>query len=205
MKKRFLYFCLILVLFIGIEPVHAAGIIDPNQIGSIQVQNVFGDTKLKNRKISLYYIASIQEDGSFTYESSYQNHKDPKGLSTEELVLLAKNLQQTIEEEKIKEILKTGLYLIEAEKSVEKDYEYTSLPILITVPTYDEIDDEYLYQVNITSKIEAKKIEVKKEEPSSNPFTGDKVIFYIAIFGVSILALVLLVIINIKRKGSRIK
>ena len=84
--------------------------------------------------------------------------------------------------------LKVGLYLILVDNKKTEDYEYSSKPILVSIPNRNEITDTYMYDLSIFVKTEAKSLNVNPggdEDTPKPPYTGDDIYKYVLIFACS--------------------
>lgn len=195
--------------------------------GKIGVTYQFGEEVFSNRSISLYRVATQDEDGNFIYTDDFKGNAKIDNLTTSEWGSLALKLSEQVEKNNISsydvkitdangkvsfENIPLGLYLIKIEEVARGDYEYLSSPMLITLPNFDEIANDYITEIETATKTEERKIEkmpppkTPVEKPSSNPYTNDKIMIYVMEFGISMIVLLFLIygILRTKRKASNI-
>ena len=99
------------------------------------------------------------------------------------------------------ENLPLGLYLIKVEEVTKGDYEYLSSPMLITLPNFDEVENDYITEIETVIKTEKRKTpKPPVEKPSSNPYTYDVIMKYVIAFGVSAIVLLFLIYVLFRTK-----
>ena len=87
--------------------------------------------------------------------------------------------------------MKTGLYLLKADSKKTKDYEYSSGPVLISLPNYNEIDNVFMYDLSVVMKTEAKSLNVNPGNTTNVPNTFDSLYLYILLFGASLIIFII--------------
>lgn len=233
MKKISLFIFLLLLIPISIK----AEEIDINKIGSINIIYKYGTTSITNSDIYIYKVANINTSGKYTYLDSFNLTDDLNNTSASKLNDLAITINNYIKDNNINNTntcktnsegickidnLSTGVYLITTEEVTIDNYKYTVSPNLISIPTQNEIDDNYIYDIDAILKTEAKSIKDDTSNTSKNdtsttgtsktnasknntavPLTIDNIYIYATIFIVSIIVVVLIVLyINKLRKKN---
>lgn len=228
MKNKILKVLLLALLLLPIKNVEA---LDTLKMGSIDVTYQYDEKLFANSNISLYKIANLNEDGVLTYEEAFKGNQELNGLTTSEWSKLAEDLSEFAEENQINyykqeltnqegkvsfQNLPVGLYLIKVEEVERNGYKYSSLPVLISLPNFDEVINDYLYEMNIITKTEEKKIEpvtppVDDNKPNTGntgsnikvPYTFDAIMIYAIIAVASLTAIIVLVyFISRSKKGK---
>ncbi|MDE5630837.1 MAG: hypothetical protein K2I70_04480, partial [Bacilli bacterium] len=165
-----------------------------------------------NQPIYLYKIADIKDldsDDKFVYLEPYSNFEtNINTLNSSEWQKYANELKSYIETNNITydtqvltdmdgnyefSELSNGLYLMLVDDVLENGATYTSLPTLISVPTYDETEKKYINEITVKSKIEEIKPEPTEppDEPTPDvPQTSDNVMVYVVIFVFTIIILI---------------
>lgn len=184
--------------------------------GKIGLTYQYGGEVFTNRSISIYRVATQDSDGKFIYTDSFQENIKIENLTTSEWRSLALRLSEQVEKNKIVsydvkttdengrvafENLPLGLYLIKVEEVTKGDYEYLSSPMLITLPNFDEVENDYITEIETAIKTEKRKIpKPPVEKPSSNPYTYDVIMKYVIAFGVSAIVLLFLIYVLFRTK-----
>jgi len=230
-KNKVVLFLLLLLL--SINNVYAINV-DTTKKGKLNIKATYSEKVLSNAKINLYHVADMNENAEFTYTKDFEGNKEIKEYKPKNLVglvstkrpyidgewnELALSLDKHINEKKITPIitkttdesgltnienLTSGLYLIKMDPITEENYQYQSSPSLISVPTYNEMTKEYIYDVQVMVKTESKFIgttdnEEKPSVPSTDkdttkaPNTYDNIMKYIILFTLSIIGIIVIV------------
>ncbi len=217
-KNSFKILFVLLLLFISTKNVEA---LDINQKASINVVYQYGEEVFANHDVTLYQIADLKEDGTLAYRNEFIDNKDLDNLTASEWSDLAVSLQEEIKEKNIAPLfqlktneagvvnyanLNAGLYLITVENFEQDGYQYKTLPMLISAPNFDEVNQSYVYDMDLRTKTEQKKIEEEIKEPDNNndnvptpdekedvPYTFDAIIIYVIIAIISFAIIILLV------------
>ncbi len=215
-KNKVVLFLLLLLL--SINNVYAINV-DTTKKGKLNIKATYSEKVLSNAKINLYHVADMNENAEFTYTKDFEGNKEIKEYKTSEWNELALSLDKHINEKKITPIitkttdesgltnienLTSGLYLIKMDPITEENYQYQSSPSLISVPTYNEMTKEYIYDVQVMVKTESKFIgttdnEEKPSVPSTDkdttkaPNTYDNIMKYIILFTLSIIGIIVIV------------
>lgn len=231
--KNKIYKILLLALLL-LVPTTTVEALDTSKTGSINITYQYDDKAFDNYNIYLYKVATMNEEGIFAYEDNFKGNREINNLTSSEWSLLTTSLNKFIEENQISHYkietttsegkanftgLPAGLYLITVEDVKEKEYQYQSLPMLISVPNFDEIVNDYIYDINIITKTEKKKIEsetppVEDEKPPTDnnkntespiriPYTFDAIIVYIIVFSVSVIGIILVGYYILKQKKGK--
>ncbi len=238
MKKRRIFFSIIIFLFTLVSIRAKALTIDTNVIGQVELDLKYADLKFENANIAIYKVGSVDENGHVTYLDDF-NYQDTGGsveggedldngpnddlqeetvsktfeeLKASEIDELARKMYDTIQTNNIEPIdsgvtnkqgflifknLNVGLYLVKAESVVDDNYEYISAPQLLLLPTFDEINDSYVYEFAAMLKVEAKEITTGDETGGNDkgnndegiPNTFDAIILYLSIFVVAVVGI----------------
>lgn len=215
-KNKVVLFLLLLLL--SINNVYAINV-DTTKKGKLNIKATYSEKVLSNAKINLYHVADMNENAEFTYTKDFEGNKEIKEYKTSEWNELALSLDKHINEKKLTPIitkttdesgltnienLTSGLYLIKMDPITEENYQYQSSPSLISVPTYNEMTKEYIYDVQVMVKTESKFIgttdnEEKPSVPSTDkdttkaPNTYDNIMKYIILFTLSIIGIIVIV------------
>ena len=184
--------------------------LDIERMGSIHGIYQYDDVTLSNVGVQIYKIASLNKNGTLDFLPAFNSFDtNIYNMKKSELNEYAENLYHYILENGYEvqneartdnngeydfDNLSLGLYLIYID-DIEIDKKiYTSIPMIISVPYYNELDDEYIYTITSENKIEV--IEVKEEVQNNNvdsPKTYDNVIWYITLFIISLFIIVILI------------
>ncbi|MFI3206666.1 MAG: Cna B-type domain-containing protein [Clostridia bacterium] len=144
--------------------------LDINTKGSIIIDYCYNDTPLNDIEFRVYQITSLDEDANHVLNSKYSEVELDYDLMYESEYWLAfrDNLQNYINYEMIEpefvfytdnagayhlEDLELGVYYIEAETSVENELTIFSEPILITVGSYEESNELWVYHYTVQPKV----------------------------------------------------
>lgn len=217
MKTTFKKIFLILLLTISFSSTTVSAVEIP-KTGSVTGTYAYGEEKFKDVNVRLYKIADYaMSSGIFSYLEKYKDYKeDINKLTSSQWTSYASDLLKYIETKNIdydNELktdsdgnynftsLEEGLYLIAMDDVKNETTTYTSSPLLITIPNYDEVKNDYSYDLVVNSKIEKKTEEIKKddenntktEEVPSIPNTYDEIYIYITVFVIATIALIILI------------
>ena len=208
MKKIIKIF--IVILLFSIINVNTENI-DSTKNGSISLKYSYGDKNFNNSKAYLFKIATLDENGNLTYADDFKNlNIDLGNLTTSELNALSETIDNQITQQKISPIdeqitandgsaqfntLQTGIYFLRLDTVTDKDYQYKALPTLISIPLYDEVNNQYKYDLSVMVKTEAKYIgdQIDNGNTTDPPNTIDKIMIYVAIFIISLICIIGLV------------
>lgn len=220
--KKTIYKILIVLLVFTVVNVHAENI-DPTKESTITVKYSYGNTNFSNSNAYLYKIAELDEYGNLTYTEEFENiDSNLKNLTVSQLNALTVALDNEISQKDIPYLqtqvtnneglaefnsLTTGVYLLKIDSVTNNDYQYKVVPTLISLPLYDEVNQEYKYDVSIMSKTEAKFIgnQTGDGNTTNPPNTVDLIMIYAAVFIISLLCIIGLVcyIKKIKKEGNK--
>lgn len=229
MKKNKLFvllrsICLgILLFFFTTRNVNAI-YIDTSRTARINIEYCFADKFFSDAGVYLYKIADMNADAKFTYTSAFATQtKDVNTMIASEWTNFAKELDKYIVDNNVEPLvtgktdangrvnfgqLTLGLYLLKVDSVTVNDYKYSSTPSLISLPNYNQMQNYYMYDVNLVTKTEAKFIGIiddgsgKDDNKIESPNTFDPIVIYVAVLIISIIVLVCSVCyINKKRKG----
>lgn len=220
MKKTFLIIVLVIITFFSIN-VNAENI-DTTRTSTVNIKYSYGDTNFNNKKAYLYKIADINAEGELIYTEKFTDLElNLDNLTSSELNALTVKISNQIEQQDIPHTheqvtnaeglaefnsLQTGIYLLKIDTVTNKDYQYKAIPMLISIPLYDEVNKQYKYDLSIIAKTEAKYIgeQVNDGNTTNPPNTVDSIMIYAAVFIISILCIIGLVcyIKKINKEGS---
>ena len=204
MKKIIYLIFTIIVSFIFIK----VDAIDITKKGEITGEYTYGDYIISDTDVYLYKIGDLDTNGNLTYNNEFSSFNDNiYGLNASEYKDLVNKVNNNINYIKKTttdnhglfkfDDLIVGLYLVKIDdKVVNNKYTYTSSPLLITVPTYDEVRLEENY--NVLAVLKASE-NIKEEEI---PKTFDPIVNYLILGGISLIIIVGIVIYMVK-KGSK--
>lgn len=222
-KNKIVLFLVLLLL--STNNVYAINV-DTTKKGSLNIKATYSEKVLNNANIYLYHVADMNENAEFTYTKDFEGNKEIKDYKTSEWNELALSLDKHINEKNLKPIitqitdetgttnienLTSGLYLIKMDPITEENYQYQSSPSLISVPTYNEMTKEYIYDVQVMVKTESKFIgatdpEEKPNVPSTDknttkaPNTYDNIMKYIILFTLSIIGIIVIILYRSRRE-----
>lgn len=172
----------ILTIAIFCGNVIAQNSIDFDKLGKIEFEYVYNETAVTDVSVNVYKVADITQELNYELIENYKNSnvyldetQDGKEWQT-----FANNLQNykninMLEADysgktdinghyNIKN-LPVGVYLVDiADTKIEGD-DAISSPTLVVVPTYMESEEEMIYNLKISPKIEIIKNEVEEDEP----------------------------------------
>lgn len=210
MKKIIYLIFTIIVSFIFIK----VDAIDITKKGEITGEYTYGDYIISDTDVYLYKIGDLDTNGNLTYNNEFSSFNDNiYGLNASEYKDLVNKVNKYIKDNNINYIKKTttdnhglfkfddlivGLYLVKIDdKVVNNKYTYTSSPLLITVPTYDEVRLEENY--NVLAVLKASE-NIKEEEI---PKTFDPIVNYLILGGISLIIIVGIVIYMVKKRSKK--
>ena len=160
MKKfnYLLFTVLISFMFISVDA------IDITKKGEITGEYTYGDKIISDATAYLYKVGDLDTDGNFTYRDEFNTFTDNiNNLNASEYKALVDKVNKHITDNNIDYIKTTntdshglfkfddlivGVYLVKIDdKIIDEKYTYSSSPLLISVPTYDEVRLEENYNV----------------------------------------------------------
>lgn len=210
MKKfnYLLFTVLISFMFISVDA------IDITKKGEITGEYTYGDKIISDATAYLYKVGDLDTDGNFTYRDEFNTFTDNiNNLNASEYKALVDKVNKHITDNNIDYIKTTntdshglfkfddlivGVYLVKIDdKIIDEKYTYSSSPLLISVPTYDEVRLEENY--NVLAVLKATE-SIKEEEI---PKTFDSIVNYIIIGVVSFIIIVGIVIYFVVKKESK--
>ena len=210
MKKfnYLLFTVLISFMFISVDA------IDITKKGEITGEYTYGDKIISDATAYLYKVGDLDTDGNFTYRDEFNTFTDNiNNLNASEYKALVDKVNKHITDNNIDYIKTTntdshglfkfddlivGVYLVKIDdKIIDEKYTYSSSPLLISVPTYDEVRLEENY--NVLAVLKATE-SIKEEEI---PKTFDSIVNYIIIGVVSFIIVVVIVIYFVVKKESK--
>lgn len=215
-RKTFLtIFFATLISIISLIDVSALEI-DNSKICSINGVYSFGEHNLGGANVYLYKLADVSDKSGtvkFNYVANFKSFdKDINKYSSSSWGDYAKEVAEYIQNKKIKENasgvtdssgkyffnqLTTGLYLVIIDSVEDDNYRYNASPTLISVPNYNMVTSQYMYDLSIVMKTEATSIGQPDNPNNDNkadvPNTYDAIIRYVIVFIVALLVLVITV------------
>lgn len=188
--------------------------IDITKKGEITGEYTYGDKIISDATAYLYKVGDLDTDGNFTYRDEFNTFTDNiNNLNASEYKALVDKVNKHITDNNIDYIKTTntdshglfkfddlivGVYLVKIDdKIIDEKYTYSSSPLLISVPTYDEVRLEENY--NVLAVLKATE-SIKEEEI---PKTFDSIVNYIITGVVSLIIVVGIVIYFVVKKGSK--
>lgn len=204
MKKKIL---IILVLFLSCLSFNS---IKAEEQASISGSYTYDNKPFADTAVHLYKIAEIKDidaDEKFAYLDNYKElSQDINKIASNEWQKYANELKTYIENNHIMYDLEVitdvegnyefsgldlGLYLLLIDDIDTNSAIYSSLPTLISVPNYDEINKVYTNEVIVKNKIEEQEKITEKPEPVPDvPQTSDDIMIYIILFLFAIVVLI---------------
>lgn len=214
MKRIKLLMAFVVAFFFTITNVYAE--IEVNRVCSIIGKYSYSDFNITDTNVYLYKIADMNEMAEFTYVGDFSGFTtDVNTLKSFQWNDYTAKVNKYITDNNINYIastktdgngqfvfkdLKVGLYLIRVDSMKTKDYEYSSGPLLVSLPNYNEIQDIHMYDLNVFVKTEAKSLNVNPGGGVEPPYTADSIYVYIAIFGIALVIFIITIILILKRK-----
>lgn len=214
MKKIKLLMAFVVAFFFTITNVYAE--IEVNRVSSIIGKYSYSDFNITDTNVYLYKIADMNEMAEFTYVGDFSGFTtDINKLQSFEWNDYTIKINKYITDNNINYItstktdnngqftfkdLKVGLYLIRVDSKKTKDYEYSSGPLLVSLPNYNEIQDIHMYDLDVFAKTEARSLNVNPGGGVEPPYTADSIYVYIAIFGIALVIFIVTIILILKRK-----
>lgn len=214
MKKIKLLMAFVVAFFFTITNVYAE--IEVNRVCSIIGKYNYSDFNITDTNVYLYKIADMNEMAEFTYIDGFTGFTtDINKLQSFEWNDYTIKINKYITDNNINYItstktdnngqftfkdLKVGLYLIRVDSKKTKDYEYSSGPLLVSLPNYNEIQDIHMYDLNVFVKTEAKSLNVNPGGGVNPPYTADSIYVYVAIFGIALVIFIITIILILKKK-----
>lgn len=214
MKKIKLLMAFVVAFFFTITNVYAE--IEVNRVSSIIGKYSYSDFNITDTNVYLYKIADMNEMAEFTYVGDLSGFAtDVNTLKSSQWNDYTAKVNKYITDNNINYIastktdgngqfvfkdLKVGLYLIRVDSKKTKDYEYSSGPLLVSLPNYNEIQDIHMYDLDVFAKTEARSLNVNPGGGVEPPYTADSIYVYIAIFGIALVIFIVTIILILKRK-----
>lgn len=214
MKRIKLLMAFVVAFFFTITNVYAE--IEVNRVCSIIGKYNYSDFNITDTNVYLYKIADMNEMAEFTYVGDFSGFTtDINKLQSFEWNDYTIKINKYITDNNINYIastktdgngqfvfkdLKVGLYLIRVDSMKTKDYEYSSGPLLVSLPNYNEIQDIHMYDLDVFVKTEARSLNVNPGGGVEPPYTADSIYVYIAIFGIALVIFIVTIILILKRK-----
>ena len=208
--KKIIYLIFTIIISFTFVSVDA---IDITKKGEITGEYTYGDVIISDTDVYLYKVGDLDTDGNLTYNNEFSTFTDNiYGLNASEYKELVNKVNKHIKDNNINYMKKTttdnhglfkfddlivGLYLVRIDdKVICYKYTYTSSPLLITIPTYDEVRLEDNY--NVLAVLKASE-SIKEEE---TPKTFDPIVNYLILGGISLVIIIGIVVYMVK-KGSK--
>lgn len=216
MKRIKLLMAFVVAFFFTITNVYAE--IEVNRVCSIIGKYNYSDFNITDTNVYLYKIADMNEMAEFTYIDGFTGFTtDINKLQSFEWNDYTVKINKYITDNNINYItstktdgngqfvfkdLKVGLYLIRVDSMKTKDYEYSSGPLLVSLPNYNEIQDIHMYDLDVFAKTEARSLNVNPGGGVEPPYTADSIYVYIAIFGIALVIFIVTIILILKKKKN---
>lgn len=220
MKKNILK---TIIIFIALFSINVrANEIELTKTSNIQVKYSYGDKVFENQKAYLYKIADIGSDNVITYTDDFKNlTQNLENLTASQFSVFATTVGNQITQKGISHIeeqvtnsegiakfnnLTPAVYFIKMDTVTQDDYQYRTVPTVITAPLYNENEHQYKYEFSVMMKTEAKYIGEQSNNGNTTeiPNTVDDIMIYAAIFVISLIIIGVLVcyINKIKKEGK---
>lgn len=154
------------------QPAFADDLIDQNRIGSLSLTCEFDRSPVANLPFSLWYVASVDESGSYELAPEFADcgtDLNASSLSTE-WDATAKNIISWLGQPASVDPcatgsssangiaafsrLKPGIYLVSGASTIQGGYRYATSPCLISVPHLNAQETAWNYNVTAIPKIE---------------------------------------------------
>ena len=220
MKKYLFRIAIIFIALFSIN-VHASEI-DLTKPSNVQVKYSYSDKVFANQKAYLYKIADIGIDNTITYTEDFKNlTQSLENLTASQFSVFATTVGNQITQKQISHIeeqitnaegiaefnnLTPAVYFIKMDTVTQDDYQYRTVPTVITAPLYNESEHQYKYEFSVMMKTEAKYIGEQSNNGNTTeiPNTVDDIMIYAAIFAISLIIIGVLVcyINKIKKEGK---
>ena len=239
-KKLFIY----ILLTIPIITVKADNI-DTSIKGSINIHYEYENNKINNINIKIYNIADINNNLEYIFKDDYKDvEKNIKKMSSSELGVYAKELEDYINNNNLTydstnitneegialfNNLNVGIYLLTYEEKIINNKKYNVNPTIINIPSINEKNNTYNYNLDIYSKVETTTISTnndksnivdnninnnssnKKERKGiienifKNPKTGDSIIVFVILLFISLIGIISVVLYEKRSRKKEIK
>ena len=196
--------------------------IDVLRESSLEVIYQYDEEKLSNVDISLYFLASVDQQGSYHFIDNYKDIAfNPIDMSVSDLNLKSEEVENYIAENERQpsSVQKTnqngvtnfsglvpGLYLVSVDSKVVGSYRYDASPMLLSIPTLE--DGSYQYDIQMNVKTEREQLEQTVTPPGDEgiifaPNTIDNIVFYIILLIISFLVILGVISYIFKKKGEK--
>lgn len=203
------------VFCFGVMRVEAAPI-DLTRESSLTCQYQYDNILLRNTGISIYSVATVDEDGNYTLKDELKNSGVSLDMGNASLWQEAsEELYHYIEKNGISYLnklmtdqegkvtfsdLTPGLYLIVTDGKELGDYIYSSSPSLVSIPLLDDMSNEYIYDVSVNIKTEVS----EKPDDVTPPNTMDYYFIDALLFLIFLIVSIVLIsyILKMKEKGK---
>lgn len=166
-KLTFVFVIVFVLLFTLPYFIYARDKIDNEKMSSITINYHNEDVVLEDARFSIYFIASVDENGRYTVSDGYSSYPlSFNNCSIDEWNDLAETIKGYISSDNINSDgigttdengmlsfnnILPGLYLVLAEKCSIDGYTYFETPTITSVPSYDD-EKSWIYDVNISPK-----------------------------------------------------
>ena len=221
--KKIIYSILLIISILSFNIIEVrAESIDPTRQSSLTVTYQYDNILLTDVDVSLYYLAGVDQEGSYSFVDEYQSIAfDTTNISSSELTVQADIIEKYILENNLQSlrVLKTdqngtanfttlvpGLYLVIVDSKEVDNYNYDASPTIINIPTLE--NGNYQYNVVINMKTEREELTQEQEETTTNenidkvPNTIDNIILYIVLLICSLIIVIGVIIYIIRKKGE---
>ncbi|MGL4910931.1 MAG: Cna B-type domain-containing protein [Romboutsia sp.] len=167
-KKLFLFF-VFLICIVPVSVVSASGNIDTNKTGSLAINHSYKENPIKDTKFKIYQVGNLSGDNKFVltddfskYDIDLNNIKEQSKYDEIADTLATYTQVDNINPYKEQKTdingktnfnnLKTGLYLVVVDTSTLNGNYIKTKPFLVSLPSKDKITNEWIYDVNATTK-----------------------------------------------------
>lgn len=184
-SRRFLFLTVFVLLMSSAA--FAAGSIDLNREMKITISCQNGTIPLTGVNFNVYLVAAADETGELTATEGFQKHfvnirgKDDDAWRTQALTLEGYVLRDqmapfasgktgadgTVSLETGKQGLVPGLYLVLGQSHVQDGYRYDAAPFFVLLPEQDREQNEWVYEVVVSAKMEPSKLPENPDKPET--------------------------------------
>lgn len=167
LKRKLISSLLVLILAFSFINVKALDV-DTTKICNLEGVYSYSSLTFSDANVYLYKIADISDKSKYIYLDTYSSFdEDIYHYSASKLNDYTKKISKYIKDNNIQHNyitktkndgkfqffgLTTGLYLIIVDSVEDGNYRYTSSPMLVCLPNYNQIDKLYMYDVTVFTK-----------------------------------------------------
>ena len=204
MIKKINITILVFLIFFGFGMIEVyADNIDQTRVSSLTLRYQYDDILIRDTGISIYYVATIDEEAKFTPVSSFRDLNVPlegdsasswQEVSNEVYDYVESNhlepLKRALTDQEGKVVftdLQPGLYLVVTDAKELGDLIYSSSPSLVSIPLLDDMNEEYLYDVDANVKTEVTEVPPEITPPNTMDYYFADAMLFLVFLLVSII------------------